>query len=236
MSVVRFLGQLLASKNNELNSNNVFENNDFADFDFTNFNDSIDIPENIGIDTELDLIDTDCEDNINTQFDNDSDTNTTMDDIISDSFNDVISNNINLTELYLKGSVVIVSNKINNELLKQPIYSGSSILVSDLMLYLEFLKTTLKLGDLNETIILGLLASILPKPNALSNWLQNTTQTTYSYTQFIKKETNFALKASIVKCDTCSKGCIAFVGQHDHNTICPICSRPRVTSKKVIVL
>jgi hypothetical protein len=236
MSVVRFLGQLLATKTTELNCIYEFENDDFADFDFSNYNDPMNIPENYGNVSELDLIDSDSENNTNTQFDTDINTNTTREDLISDSFFDVVCNNLNLTEYYLKGSVVIVSNKINNELFYQPIYSGSNILVSDLMLYLEFLKSTLKLGELNETIILGLLASILPKPNSLSNWLQNTTQTTYSYTQFIKKETNFAQKASIVKCESCSKGCIAFVGQHENKTTCPICDRPRVTSKKVIIL
>ena len=47
----------------------------------------------------------------------------------------------------------------------EPMYKDSKILIADLILYLEFLKSTMKLGDLNVNIILGLLSAVLPKPN-----------------------------------------------------------------------
>lgn len=90
----------------------------------------------------------------NEQFDNHDNDNTENDfnNLICDTYYTVLSNNSALNVNYLSGSKVIISNDekttaINDE----PIYAGSAITAHDLVLYLEFLKCTMKMGDINST-------------------------------------------------------------------------------------
>jgi len=103
----------------------------------------------------------------------------------------------------------------------------------DLILYLEFLKCSMKLGDKNIAVILGMLASTLPQPNEISKTLQNTSRTVYHYLNFMQSNVVNSARASVHACLVCSNGCIAFVGLHLTLTECPKCHQIRPVSHEV---
>lgn len=143
---------------------------------------------------------------------------------IPDTYADCLRKNISLNEFFLRGATVLVSNEyIESEHQITKIFEGSEINVLDFVLYIEFIKHSMALGDKNEALIVGMLASALPKPNYFSESLREKNKTTYGYLQIIKNMTKCIPKASILECSICSKGCVAFVGELYEETVCPIC-------------
>lgn len=147
---------------------------------------------------------------------------------------EILTNNLELDTNYLNGSIQIVSNERNSVIVQsKPIYEGSSIQTQDLILYLEFFKCSMKLGDNNIAMILGMLASTLPAPNEISEALKNSSRTVYHYLQYLQSNFVNSARASVHECMVCSKGCIAYVGSNLDLTACPVCGTNKSESEKV---
>ena len=104
----------------------------------------------------------------------------------------ILRDNINLTEAYLDGSFIEVEcnfKKAINEI-DETLYSGSSHKISDVVVMLEFLKTSNHLGDTTQSILLGLLGSLLPPDNSINKYLKRTSSTVYHYQKFIEQHSN----------------------------------------------
>lgn len=154
-----------------------------------------------------------------------------------DTYTNILLKNPNLNTNFLIGSHVIISNEQNGiHIESKPIYKDSTIMTHDLILYLEFLKCSMKLGDKNIAIILGMLASTLPQPNAISEALKSSSRTIYHYLNFMQRNVVNSARASIHECPVCSKGCIAFVGLYSGCIECPICHTSRDVSSEVCSL
>ena len=140
-----------------------------------------------------------------------------------------INNDNNLlTNDYLYKSTIIQNSIVSTDsYLKEPICNGSRILLSDIILILELIKVTNNLGDTVESIVLGLLASILPSDNVIKRILSQQTGSLYFYQKFIKNCHDHIAKCSIHKLDVCINGCIAFVGNNALVKLCPICNTNR---------
>ena len=80
------------------------------------------------------------------------------------------------------------------------------------------------MGDGLENIILGLLSSILPHGNALSNHLSKNTKTNYFYQETIKSGHSMFTKSRILEIQACQKGCSAFIGRNVNSESCFICN------------
>ena len=91
-----------------------------------------------------------------------------------------------------------------------------------LLLILEFIKTSSHLGDVTQSLILGLLGSFLPVENAINKYLSNTSSTVYHYQKFIKILTETHYTCSIHKIPICANGCTAFVNLHKLQRMCPV--------------
>ena len=81
------------------------------------------------------------------------------------------------------------------------------------------------MGDGLENIILGLLSSILPKDNSIAEQISKTSKSNYFYQQTIKSSHSIYPKKRILEIPACRKGCIAFIGVNESETICPICDK-----------
>ena len=140
-----------------------------------------------------------------------------------DTLVDIIDKNPKLTEYYLTGSENIQSSngENNTDFYYSPLYPGTDISVFDLIIVLELIKTTIKLGDVNESIILGLLASFLPADNAIKMYLTQTSASIYHFQKLIKNSHDSFNKSSIHKIPICNK-CFKspFCGR---NRLQPIC-------------
>ena len=68
---------------------------------------------------------------------------------------------------------------------------------------LEMIKTTQSLGDFDESILLGVLASVLSSGNILSVLLNETTQSNYYFQDIIKKGNLSLQKSSIIRLSVC---------------------------------
>ena len=144
-----------------------------------------------------------------------------------DNWIDLINNNPRLTENYLLGSESIQSSKIEDidDIYCEDLYPGSETTVFDLIIILELIKSTIKLGDVNESIILGLLASFLPPDNAIKIYLSQTSFSIYNFQKLINKSSSQFNKCSIVKipiCNKCTK--VPFCG---NNRLPPRCIKCR---------
>ena len=80
------------------------------------------------------------------------------------------------------------------------------ILVSELLLILEFIKTSNHLGDITQSLILGILGSFLPSDNAITKYLSSTSSTVYHYQKFIKLLSDSHYTCSVHKIPICLKG------------------------------
>ena len=141
--------------------------------------------------------------------------------------------NSHLSDLYLKGS--IVETECNFQLsiddANEPLFNGSDKTVSELLLILEFIKTSNHLGDITQSLILGILGSFLPSDNAITKYLSSTSSTVYHYQKFIKLLSDSHYTCSVHKIPICLKGCIAFVGRHRLQRMCPTCGIIRTDHK-----
>ena len=127
-----------------------------------------------------------------------------------DALVNVINNNRDLSEFYLVGSDNIQSCNVEkfDDIYSSPLYPGSDTTVFDLIIVLELIKTTIKLGDVNESVILGLLASFLPPDNAIKVFLSQTSSSIYHFQKLINKSREGIHKSSIHKipiCNNCKK-------------------------------
>ena len=83
----------------------------------------------------------------------------------------MLIDNINLTEAYLDGSIIEIECNFKNAIseIDDTLYFGSSHKISDVVVMLEFLKTSNHLGDTTQSILLGLLGSLLPPDNSIES-------------------------------------------------------------------
>jgi hypothetical protein len=143
-----------------------------------------------------------------------------------DKLEDVINNNPLLNEKYLVDSEIIQSTNVetNADIYNSPLYPGTDTSVLDLIIILELIKTTVKLGEINESIILGLLASFLPPNNAIKLFLSESTSSIYHFQKLIKKSHDAFNKSLIVKipiCNFCFK--TPFCGKYRMQPRCQKC-------------
>ena len=82
------------------------------------------------------------------------------------------------------------------------------------------------MGDGLENIILGLISSILPKHNSISERLQDHSKSNYFFQQTIKSGHCMFKKHRIFEISACRKGCFAFLGENADLDFCPICNKP----------
>ena len=99
----------------------------------------------------------------------------------------MINNNLLLNEKYLLNSEIIQSTNVetNADIYNSTLYPGTDTSVLDLIIILELMKTTVKLGEVNECLILGLLASFLPPNNSIKLFLSETTSSIYHFQKLI---------------------------------------------------
>ena len=129
---------------------------------------------------------------------------------------------------YLTGSVIFQSSDydpLTEE--AQTLFEGSDFTMEDIILILELIKTTNNFGETVESIILGMLASFLPKDNAISKAISENSGTLFYFQKLIKNCQKHIPKCSIHKIDVCIKGCMAFVGDNVYANHCLECGRKR---------
>ena len=135
-------------------------------------------------------------------------------------------------DLFIKGSTIFQSNQLNelNEEDKlwqlQPLYPNSNWTTEEFFNVLELIKTMGHLSELNESLILGLVASILSANNVLAAELRNTSQSNYFFQKTIKSSSTMKNKCRIYTIPACFKGCCAFIGPLEEALVCPICNNP----------
>ena len=92
--------------------------------------------------------------------DNHSERSSLLDDEDSSSSQD---DNSNLTEDYLLNSIILQSGSINNDIINEErLFESSDHTIEDVILLIELIKTTHNLGNRLESILIGLLAVLLP--------------------------------------------------------------------------
>ena len=111
---------------------------------------------------------------------------------------------------YTKGCVILQrpSQYEAQDWTKEALFPGSKLIASHLFLILEMIKTTQSLGDIDESIILGILASVLPEGNLISEILNQTSQTSYYFQDIIKKGHQALYKCGILRIQVCRNGCV----------------------------
>ena len=119
---------------------------------------------------------------------------------------------------FLRGAIKIQGDvkDINNPRCLEPIFEGANWTVEDLLLVLEMFKVTGKLTDGFENCILGLIASILPNDNVLSNCISETTGSNYCFQKIIKNGHHQFPKMRVFEIPVCNSGCTAFIGESIH--------------------
>ena len=143
----------------------------------------------------------------------------------TDNVESVIINNPLLIDYYLKGSIIIQSNiSGSNSKIDLDLYPGSNLKLVDLVLVLEMLKSTNNLGDTNEAIILGLLASFLPENNEIKIYLSQTSSSIYHFQKLIKSTHCHLQKSSVHKIHMCSCKTVAYCGPNRLLIRCPKCN------------
>ena len=82
------------------------------------------------------------------------------------------------------------------------------------------------MGDGLENLVLGLISSILPVNNAISNKISKTSKSNYFFQETIKSGHSKFKKHRIFEISACRKGCCAFIGPLVGEEFCPICDQP----------
>ena len=101
---------------------------------------------------------------------------------------------------------------------------------------LEMIKTTQSLGDFDESILLGVLASVLSSGNILSVLLNETTQSNYYFQDIIKKGNLSLQKRSIIRLSVCRNGCLVFTGPYLDASRCSICNQRNKPTKNISIV
>ncbi len=105
-------------------------------------------------------------------------------------------------------------------------YEGCEWSSKDVLIVLEMFKVIGHMGDGLENIILGLISSILPKKNSISERLKDSSKSNYFFQQTIKSGHQMFKKHRIFEISACRKGCFAFLGAEANEECCPICNKP----------
>jgi len=116
--------------------------------------------------------------------------------------------------------------------LSQSLFEGSEHTIQDIMVLIELYKAFTHIGDINESFLLGIIASVLPQNNLLARCLKKSGFTSYFFQKLINFGTTLIPKCSIYKVPVCSGGCMAYVGLNKDATMCNVCNtlRPPVIS------
>ena len=81
------------------------------------------------------------------------------------------------------------------------------------------------MGDGFENCILGLIASVLPADNVLSNKLNSTSKSNYFFQKTIKSGHSKFQKMRVYSIPACRKGCCSFIADCALHQECEICSK-----------
>ena len=151
-----------------------------------------------------------------------SSTSSTGVDIRIQDYKSVIDNNFLLTDDYLSGSILVQENESSevDPIFSELLYDGSDLTLEDAILIIELIKSTNNLGDTNESIVLGMLGSFVPKDNLIRKILAETTGSIYHFQSLLKKGQLHFQKSSVHKIFVCKKGCTAFVGRFELTNVC----------------
>jgi hypothetical protein len=139
---------------------------------------------------------------------------------------------------YLDGAITFQSGSTENDdsdcinFLSQSLFPGSEHTVQDVMVLIELFKAFTHIGDINESFLLGIIASVLPHNNLLARCLKKNGFTSYFFQKLINFGTILIPKCSIYKVPVCSKGCMAYVGLHKESTMCYVCNTEKPSSMK----
>jgi hypothetical protein len=126
-----------------------------------------------------------------------------------------MDNNPMLTEDYLSGSIIVQSNVSSDldPIFEETLYEGTNLKLEDALLIIELIKSTNNFGDTNESIILGMLGSFLPKGNIIKEILKESSGSIYHFQNLIRKGQEHFNKNSVHKILVCQNGCTAYVGR-----------------------
>ena len=153
--------------------------------------------------------------------DNHSERSSLLDDEDSSSSQD---DNSILTEDYLLNSIILQSGSINNDIINEErLFESSDHTIEDVILLIELIKTTHNLGDRLESILIGLLAVLLPKDNIIKSKIIETSNSIHYYQKLIQDNEKHLPRCSVHKIEVCRKGCFAFVGPNYLLNQCPHC-------------
>ena len=191
-------------------------------------NTQIDEIDNVGFDLGIDcdpVITPPSSPSSNSSHSPTTSTSSTTEDIRLLHFNSVIENNPFLTDDYLSGSVLVQENESHDvdPIFSEFLYEGSNLTLEDAILILELIKSTNNLGDTNESIILGMLGSFMPKDNLIKKLMSETTGSIYHFQNLLKKGQQHFQKCSVHKIFVCKNGCTAFVGRFEFTNVCEKC-------------
>ena len=143
-----------------------------------------------------------------------------------DTLETVINNNPLLTEDFLSGSLLVqcgVSPDMDL-IFNEPLYEGSDLTLEDALLIIEMIKSTNNFGDTNESIVLGMLGSFMPKDNLIRKIMAEKSGSIYHFQKLMKKGLQHFQKSSVHKILVCKKGCTAFAGTNEMLNRCGKCN------------
>ena len=143
-----------------------------------------------------------------------------------DTLENVINNNPLLTEEYLSGSILVQSgvSPEMDPIFNEPLYEGSDLTLEDALFIIEMIKSTNNFGDTNESIVLGMLGSFMPKDNLIRKIMAEKSGSIYHFQNLLKKSQLHFQKSSVHKILVCKKGCTAFVGPNENLNRCGECN------------
>ena len=107
------------------------------------------------------------------------------------------NDNSNLTEDYLFNSVIFQSKSLNNQTgNEERLFYSSDHTLEDVIILIELVKTTHNLGDRLESILIGLLAALLPKGNIIKSKIIGTSNSIH-YQKLIKDNESHLPRCSV---------------------------------------
>ena len=82
------------------------------------------------------------------------------------------------------------------------------------------------MGDGLESLVLGLISSVLPSNNSIATKIAQTSKSNYFFQETIKSGHSMFPKHRIFEISACRKGCSAFIGPLINEEFCPVCDKP----------
>ncbi len=78
-------------------------------------------------------------------------------------------------------TLIVLIQEVDDTWGNQPLYEGTEWSSKDVLFVLEMFKVIGHLGDGLENLVLGLISSLLPKPNSIANQIAKTSKSNYFF-------------------------------------------------------